>query len=93
MCYNKDVANIRINQVSSQKQSLRQRQRFSQQQIRAMRMLKMSTADLREEIYKEVSENPALEIVRDNNNRSDLPRSTVTQQILENSEDNTETLQ
>ena len=58
-----------------------------------MRMLKMSTADLREEIYKEVSENPALEIVRDNNNRSDLPRSAVTQQILENSEDNTETLQ
>ena len=87
------MANIRINQVSSQKQSLRQRQRFSQQQIRAMRMLKMSTADLREEIYKEVSENPALEIVRDNNNRSDLPRSAVTQQILENSEDNTETLQ
>ncbi len=85
------MAKIRINQTTSQKQT--QRQKFSQRQIQAIQILTMSSLDLRDEIYRKVSENPALEIVRDNNNRSDYKSSASSQQMLENSQDKSESLQ
>ncbi len=48
-----------------QKASQKQIQRMSQKQIQAVRFLALNTRDLREEIYKAVEENPALEIVED----------------------------
>lgn len=39
--------------------------KLSQQQLMAMNLIAMSNMDLREEIYRVVEENPALEIVRD----------------------------
>lgn len=85
------MAKIGINQTTSQKQT--QRQKFSQRQIQALNILTMSSMDLRDEIYRTVSENPALEIVRDNNNRSEYKTSAASQQMLENSEDKHESLQ
>ena len=46
-------------------QTQRQLQKLSQIQITALNYLAMSNEALREEIYRAVSENPALEIVRD----------------------------
>ena len=51
----------KFSQIQSQKQIMR----MSQRQIQAVSMLAMSVTDLRDEIYKAVSDNPALEIVRD----------------------------
>lgn len=50
-------------QTQSQKQQ--QIQRLSQRQIQAVNMLAMSSRDLRDEIFRAVQENPALEIVSD----------------------------
>ena len=47
------------------RQVQKQVQRFSQIQIKALNFLSMGNEALREEIYREASENPALEIVRD----------------------------
>ena len=46
-------------------QTQRQLQKLSQIQITALNYLAMGNEALREEIYRAVSENPALEIVRD----------------------------
>ena len=43
----------------------KQIQKMSQVQIQAMKFLAMTNRDLREQIYKAVEENPALEIVSD----------------------------
>lgn len=92
LCYNKTVAN-RISQTASQTQS--QRQRISQRQIQALQFLTMSTVDLRDAIYKEVSANPALEIVRDNRNAGEFQYSAkgASNQMLENNADRNESLQ
>ncbi|MCQ2573927.1 MAG: hypothetical protein MJ182_08525 [Treponema sp.] len=87
-----------------QKTSQKQIQRMSQKQIQAVRFLSLNTRDLREEIYKAVDENPALEIVEDVSVNYDGIQSVSMgsssgmtsdeyQQALENLEDNTETLQ
>lgn len=90
-----------------QKASQKQIQRMSQKQIQAVRFLTLSSRDLREEIYKAVEENPALEIVEDVSVNADYDRITSGavpssgsgmtadeyQRALENLEDNTETLQ
>jgi len=103
------MAGQSLSQVTSQKQTASQKQiqHMSQKQIQAVRFLTLSSRDLREEIYKEVEENPALEIVEDisvNSNYDGLSSnfsagagSGMTaddyQRALENEEDNTETLQ
>lgn len=48
-----------------QKQSQKQVQKFSQVQIQGMSFLEMNSLDLRDEILKAASENPALKIVSD----------------------------
>lgn len=93
--------NQTFRQTQSQKQS--QIQKLSQIQIQGLNYLAMSSDDLRNEIYKAVSENPALEIVRDpQTNFQDSGKKTISrtslsandyQKILENNEDNSETLQ
>ena len=49
----------------SQRQSQKQIQKLSQNLVYGLKMLQMSTNDLRKEIYKTVNLNPALEIVND----------------------------
>ena len=92
-------------QVQSQVQ--KQIQKMSQVQIQAINFLAMNNRDLREEIYKAVQENPALEIVADTKrvhnaqkeNWSSMTSSAGTlasdsnQQALEAMEDRGETLQ
>ena len=86
-----------MNQKQFSNQSQIQKQKLSQRQIQALSLLAMTTADLREAIYKEVSENPALEIVRDNSNAGDMLRSkassAASEQMLENTKDKSESLQ
>lgn len=88
--------------VISQQQ--KQIQRLSQVQITALNYLAMGNEALREEIYREVSNNPALEIVREPASEQTrgaeiYPRGATKadsdryQQILENQEDYGETLQ
>lgn len=76
-----------LNQIQTQKQI----QKMSQRQIQAVNMLAMSSKDLREEIYKAVQENPAIEIVKDI--RRDFLSSGDVQAAIEAHEDKTETLQ
>ncbi len=87
-----------------QKASQKQIQRMSQKQIQAVRFLTLTSRDLREEIYKAVEENPALEIIEDVSAGYEMPafrqgnsQSGMTadeyQRALENMEDNRETLQ
>ena len=52
-------------QSQRQAQSQKQIQKMSQVQIQAMNYLAMTSRDLRQEIFKAVEENPALEIVAD----------------------------
>ena len=52
-------------QSQRQSQSQKQIQKMSQVQIQAMNYLAMTSRDLRQEIFKTVEENPALEIVSD----------------------------
>ena len=92
------MANSQFNQKQSAHQTQSQRQKLSHRQIQALNLLTMNTTDLRDAIYKEVSENPALEIVRDNRNAGDEAhssrgQSSSSQQMLENSEDKSESLQ
>lgn len=91
----------------SQQQSARQvqsqKQKISQTQIRALKYLEMGSQDLRDEIFKVISENPAIEIVKDplefrTKTNSQERRKTSgdgekLQRALENTEDRTETLQ
>lgn len=97
------MAKISQLQQQSAKQVQSQRQKLSQNQIRALRYLEMGSQDLRDEIYKIAEENPAIEIVNDplelrsKSSHSEKRTSSVDgeklQQILENTEDRTETLQ
>ena len=78
------------------RQELRQLQKLSQVQITALNFLAMGNESLREEIYKAVSDNPALEIVREPASYSkygNAEESDKYQQLLENQEDYGETLQ
>ena len=59
------VAGISQSQGQIQKASQKQIQRMSQKQIQAVRFLTLGSRELRDEIYKAVEENPALEIVED----------------------------
>ena len=52
-------------QSQRQAQSQKQIQKMSQVQIQAMNYLAMTSRDLRQEIFKAVEENPALEVVAD----------------------------
>lgn len=98
-----------FNQEQSQTQSQLQRQvqRMSQRQIQAVSYLAMSATDLRNEILKAASENPALEIVKDplsssydndysgnyhRKNQNSVDADSY-QKILENNEAHSETLQ
>ena len=83
-----------ISQGQIQKTSQKQIQKMSQKQIQAVKFLTLTNRDLREEIYKAVEENPALEIVEDVSvNSNNSISSDDYQRALENIEDNTETLQ
>lgn len=53
-----------------QSQSQQQTFKLSQRQIQAIRLIGMGSRDLRNEIYRNVSENPALEITSDVKSRS-----------------------
>ena len=87
------------------RQSQKQIQKLSQTQISALNYLAMENENLREEIYRAVSENPALEIVKDatytnyrnrevySSSYSNSESADKFQQILENQEDYGETLQ
>ena len=77
------------------RQLQKQIQKLSQVQITALNFLAMGNETLREEIYRAVSDNPALEIVRDaapqgGGGSADTDKY---QQMLENQEDYGETLQ
>ena len=89
-----------------QRQVQKQVQRLSQIQITALNYLSMGNSDLRDEIYRAVSDNPALEIVRDvsedasahydlgyEHSRKSSLASDKFQQILENQETYGESLQ
>ena len=87
-----------INQT--QVQSQKQVQRLSQNLVYGLTMLQMPTKELRSEIFRVVNENPALEIVRDPVAKSSSTwegetqyKSKDYQALLENREDNRETLQ
>ena len=85
------------------RQVQKQIQRLSQVQITALNYLTMENSTLRDEIYREVNNNPALEIIRQPNSnfqREETFSSYGTksdsdkyQQLLENQEDYGETLQ
>ena len=89
----------KLNQSQSQRQSQKQEQKLSHLQIQALNMLSMSTEDLKAYVYKEISENPALEIVKKKSSRDDFrvaglsKDSDAYQRSLEASEDTNETLQ
>lgn len=89
----------KLNQSQSQRQSQKQEQKLSHLQIQALNMLSMSTEDLKAYVYKEISENPALEIVKTKSSREDFrvaglsKDSDAYQRSLEASEDTNETLQ
>ncbi|MBR5401666.1 MAG: RNA polymerase factor sigma-54 [Treponema sp.] len=53
-----------------QTQSQKQIQKMSQVQIQALKILAMNSRDLRQEIYRAVEENPALEIVNESEKKS-----------------------
>lgn len=87
-----------------QQGSQKQLQKISQRQIQAINMLSMGIDDLREEIYKAASENPALEIVKDPlaSSPQDLKKkledvkglnSSSFKPLLENQAEESETLQ
>lgn len=95
-------ASLRLEQKLVQKQI----QKLSQVQITTLNYLAMGNETLRNEIYKAVSENPALEIVSEPSRRENFTggenystsfgnsaSSDQFQQILENQQDYDETLQ
>ena len=91
-----------LSQNQHQTQNQRQLQRMSQRQIQAVTYLSMSAKDLREEILKAVSENPAIELVNDPVDFSQPEQtarmgtssdSDAYMRALENNEDRPKTLQ
>ena len=95
-------ADYNLTQNQRQSQSQRQIQRMSQRQIQAVNYLSMSIKDLREEILKAVSENPAIELVNDPVDYSQPVQSSrmgtssdsdAYMKALENNEDRPKTLQ
>lgn len=85
-----------------QRQKQKQSQKISQRQIQAISMISMDSRDLRDEIFKEASENPAIEIVSDplaedfsseKIQNSSSYSSDKLQATIEAQEDNEETLQ
>ena len=81
-----------------QRQSQKQIQKLSQVQIQALNFLAMSSLELKEEISKALSENPALEIsrkskLRDYGKHGSFTDADKFQQVLEAQSDNSETLQ
>lgn len=87
-------------QVSKQVQ--KQQQKLSHRQIQALKFLEMGSRDLCEEVYKLVSENPAIEIVKENysfkENEFKITKKTTDysnklQSTLESQADRGETLQ
>lgn len=81
-------------QSQVQTQSQKQVQRMSQRQIQAVTFLGMGTRDLKDEIYKFASENPALEIVsKENVSLASVEKSANYEKYLESQEDYEETLQ
>lgn len=94
------MADYNQSQIQYQKQSQKQVQRLSHVQIQALNILAMNGDDLRTLIYKEVDENPALEIIKDGNGPVNYTQgyqsgidSDTYQKTLEATEDRTETLQ
>lgn len=83
------MADFSQSQKQRTKQVQRQQQKLSHLQIQALNFLEMGSQDLREQIYKAASENPAIEIVK---TKSAID-SDQFQRTLENTEDNSETLQ
>lgn len=92
------MKNISLSTSQKQNASQIQTQKLSLQQIQSLNLLSLNINDLREEIYKTVNQNPALEIVKDsykddyktkNHNFSE----TDSQTLLEQSADYEETLQ
>ncbi|MBD5442398.1 MAG: hypothetical protein HDR34_03160 [Treponema sp.] len=95
--------------LQTQRASLAQRQVMSQKQILALKLIAMQNGDLRNEIYKQAEENPAIEIVRDTMQESPAFRkssshiglasasgaseSDTFQKMLESTVDKRETLQ
>ncbi len=79
-----------------QTQSQKQLQKLSQVQIQALKYLAMNSRDLREEIFKAVSENPALEITGKYSKTTSSAGSEAAdanQRALEAQADRKETLQ
>lgn len=90
-----------------QKNSQIQTMKLSQKQIMAMNLIAMGNLELREEVFKKVEENPALELVEDSafayKTENKIRTSAVSaatgitadkkQELLENTADNRETLQ
>ena len=81
--------------IQSQQQTQKQIQKMSQVQIQAMNYLAMSSRDLREEIYKAVEQNPALEIVSNplKTSSAATESSDANQRAIEAIENRGETLQ
>ncbi len=92
-----------IGQSQFQNQIQKQQQSLSHLQIQALNLLSMGTDELKDYIYKEVSQNPALEIVKKKSQNSQADEeysshfssaaSQTYQQTLEATEDRSETLQ
>lgn len=80
------IAGFKQSQTQKQVQSFK----LSMAQIQGLKFLEMNSADLREEILKAASENPALEIVSRKSSSAD---SDAYQLALENTEEHGETLQ
>ena len=62
---------LEFSQNQTQKQSQKQIQKLSQVQIQALNILAMNTFELKQEIAKALSENPALEISRKSKSQDD----------------------
>lgn len=94
------MADFKQNQQQRTKQVQRQQQKLSHLQIQALNFLEMGTQDLRDEIYRAASENPAIEIIEkksrnetQNKKSGNFEDSEKYNRVLENTEDNSETLQ
>ena len=95
---------LEFSQNQTQKQSQKQIQKLSQVQIQALNILAMNSFELKQEIAKALSENPALEISKKQESRTkekitdygkygNFNDADKFQQLLEAQADNSETLQ
>ena len=95
---------LEFSQNQTQKQSQKQIQKLSQVQIQALNILAMNTFELKQEIAKALSENPALEVSKKQESRTkekitdygkygNFNDADKFQQLLEAQADNSETLQ